>query len=51
MSQVTYRDPVTGKFITREHWLELQEDERGDVDSWDDFEDFDQFDEEDYAGE
>jgi hypothetical protein len=46
-----YKDPDTGKFITREHWLELQADERGDVDDWDDFEDFNEFDEKEYMGE
>jgi hypothetical protein len=46
-----YRHPDTGKFISREEWLELQNDERGDVDDWDDFEDFDSFDEEEYMGE
>lgn len=46
-----YRDPETGKFISREEYLALQADERGDFDDWDDFEDFDQLDEEDYEGE
>jgi hypothetical protein len=46
-----YRDPDTGKFISREEYLELQADERGDVDDWDDFEDFREFDEEEYMGE
>jgi len=46
-----YRDPDTGRFISREQYLELQADERGDVDSWDDFSDFREFDEEEYLGE
>lgn len=45
-----YRDPITGKFLTREQYLEGQADERGDVDDWDDFEDFQEFDEEEYEG-
>jgi len=45
-----YRHPDTGVFITREEWLELQADERGDVDDWDDFEDFREFDEVEYGG-
>ena len=46
-----YRDPITGRFISREHYIELEADERGDVDDWDDFSDFSEFDEEDYLGD
>lgn len=46
-----YRNPDTGKYISREEYLALQADERGDVDDWDDFEDFDTLNEEDYEGE
>lgn len=50
-----YRDPDTGRFITREHWIEIQADERGagdeDISDWDDFEDFDEWNEEDMYGE
>lgn len=46
-----YRDPDTGKFISRDEWLELQADERGGVGDWDDFEDFQEFDEEEYGEE
>ena len=46
----TYQDPDTGKFISREEYLALQADERGDVDDWDDFEDFREFDEAEYEG-
>ena len=44
-----YRDPDTGKFISREEWLELQDD-RPDFDDWDDFDDFDFWEEEEYEG-
>lgn len=47
-----YRDPDTGRFISREEWLELQNDERADFDDWDDFADFQEFDEAElYTGE
>jgi len=48
---IRYKHPDTGKFISREEYLELQADERGDVDDWDDFEDFREFDEEEYGDE
>ena len=46
-----YRDPDTGRIVSRETYLRLQADERGDVDDWDDFEDFQEFDEEEYLGD
>jgi hypothetical protein len=48
---VKYRDPDTGRFISREEYLSIEADERGDVGDWDDFEDFQEFDEEEYGEE
>jgi hypothetical protein len=53
-NNMAYRDPETGRFVTREHWYELQNEEgeeRDDFDDWDDFEDFDVWEEEDYGEE
>lgn len=47
---IEYRDPDTGRIISREEYLQLQADERGDFDDWDDFEDFREFDEAEYEG-
>jgi hypothetical protein len=44
-----YRDPETGRFITREQWESLQEEVYSEFDDWEDFEDFEHFDEEEYG--
>jgi hypothetical protein len=47
-----HRHPDTGRWISHEEWLRLQEEqeEREAYDDWDDFDDFDEFDEEEYEG-
>jgi hypothetical protein len=46
-----YRDIDTGKFISREEYLRLENDERADFDDWDDFGDFQEFEEGEYGDE
>ena len=48
MNPKIYHDPDTGEIVTREVYLEIMTDERGDVEDWDDFEDFNETDEGEY---
>jgi hypothetical protein len=44
--QDVYRDPDTGRFITRARWEEIEQIEMDEFDDWEDFSEFDSFDEE-----
>lgn len=43
-----YRDPDTGRFITKERWEEIQEAMESEYEDWEDLEDFDFFEEDEF---
>lgn len=50
MPQHSYRDPNTGRFVTYETWLELQEEGFDNFEEWE-LDEFDELEEEEYDGE
>lgn len=47
----TYRDPDTGRFITRSRWEQLRENVIEEFDDWDDLSDFEELGEEQTYGD
>jgi hypothetical protein len=43
-----YRDPITGRFITRDAWEAMQEGMIDEFEDYEDLEDWESFDEEEY---
>ena len=50
-SQDVYRDPDTGRFITKARWEEIEAAVMMEFEEWEDFDEFDSFEEEEYVGE